>query len=71
MRIEKVNRYKRMKEQFGENKFMLKKKHKKWTAKQDDAWGKKHNVKEHSPEDMAVDKIHGIKDKKKRKSKKK
>jgi hypothetical protein len=64
MRIEQINRSKRMKEQFGDNKFMLKHKSMKWTAKEDDDWGKKHGVKEHSAEDNAVDKIHDIKDKK-------
>lgn len=62
--IEQRNKSKRIKEQFGENKFMLKKKHKAWSQSQDDKWGKSHNVKEHSAEDNAVDKLHGIKDKK-------
>ena len=71
-RIEDINKQKRMskggfKPTVSANNYMLKKKHKKWTPKQDDDWDKAHNVKEHSPEDNAVDKIHGIKDKRKRK----
>ena len=72
-RIEEINKQKRMaksgfKPTLSANNFMLKKKHKKMTQAEDDAYDKAHNQKEGSAKDIAQDKRNGIKDKKYKKS---
>jgi hypothetical protein len=50
-------------------KMKKKLKGKKWSQAQDDAYEKKHNIKEGSKKDLALDKKHGITDNKPKKGK--
>ena len=68
-RIEDINKQKRMAGGgLGENNFMLKRKskrYKKVTQAEDDAYDKKMGMVEGSKRDMMMDRLHGVKDKKK------